>query len=177
LEQSGQADLRKPMSTLHWVDIDKLKANNYNPNRFLQSNLDLLKRSILVNGLTQPIVVRKDYTIIDGFHRYTVCKQEPLFGKLSGKIAVVFVEHDDSANDRYATITHNRARGSHTLEPMKAIIKGLLVSGKTVDEISIELGMRSEEIFRLSDFSRSQFLELMVRNAKNYSPAKVIIKV
>ena len=38
--------------------------------------------------------------------------------------------------------------------------------GKTVEEISRELGMKGEEIFRLSDFSRSDFLELMARNVR-----------
>jgi ParB-like chromosome segregation protein Spo0J len=131
----------------------------------------------LVNGLTQPIVCRPDYVIIDGYHRYYICGQEPLISLLNNKIAVVIVNHQDAAKDRYATITHNRARGTHTLAPMKAIIKDLLEQGKTVEEVSQELGMRSEEVYRLSDISRQQFLELMARNVKQFSQAKILIKV
>jgi hypothetical protein len=89
-------------------------------------------------------------------------------------VPVVIVEHDDPAKNVYGTITHNRARGVHQLGPMKAVIKRLLEQGKTVDEIGRELGMRSEEVFRLSDFSRADFLELMARNVRGYTPAKIM---
>ena len=73
------------------------------------------------------------------------------------------------------TITHNRARGQHLLEPMKAIIKNLLDMGKTVKEIGKELGMKDEEVFRLSDFTRDDFLQMMVKG-EDYSPAEVVTK-
>ena len=57
------------------------------------------------------------------------------------------------------TITHNRARGTHQLEPMKAIIRKLFDEGKTTKEICKQLGMRPEEVFRLSDFGREEFLK------------------
>ena len=55
-----------PLSTLHWVERDRLTANSYNPNRVSEENLKLLTQSILTNGWTLPIVCRKDYTSIDG---------------------------------------------------------------------------------------------------------------
>lgn len=72
--------------------------------------------------------------------------------------------------------THNRARGTHLLEPMKAIIKNLLDDGKTVDEIGKQLGMKPEEVFRLSDFSREDFLEMMTNNVSDFSKAELITK-
>ena len=71
------------------------------------------------------------------------------------------------------TITHNRARGQHLLEPMKAIVKKLLDEGKTVAEIGKQLGMKPEEVFRLSGFSRDEFLELMTRGHDSYSRAVI----
>lgn len=115
-------NLFKPLSTLQWVDRNKLKANDYNPNKVSKDNLELLKQSILSNGWTLPIVVRPDYTIIDGFHRWTVAGQEPLKSMLGGKVPVVIVEHKTRDGDIYGTITHNRARGVHLLEPMKNIV-------------------------------------------------------
>ena len=53
-------DLKKPLSTLHWVDRNKLRANSWNPNKVSKQNLELLKQSILTNGWTLPIVVRPD---------------------------------------------------------------------------------------------------------------------
>ena len=166
-----------PLSTLHWVERDRLTANSYNPNRVSEENLKLLTQSILTNGWTLPIVCRKDYTIIDGYHRWTVAGREPLKTMLDNKVPVVIVDHKEHAEDIYGTVTHNRARGVHLLEPMKAIVKELLDSGKSVEEISKELGMRPEEVFRLSDFSREDFLNMMVAGNTPYSPAEYIARI
>ena len=139
--------LSSPLSTLQWVDRDMVKPNDYNPNKVSKQNLELLKQSILTNGWTLPIVVRPDFTIIDGFHRWTVAG------------------------------THNRARGTHLLEPMKAIVKELMGEGKSVEEIGKQLGMRPEEIFRLSDFSKEDFLNMMIKPNQGYSKAEFITKI
>lgn len=169
--------LSSPLSTLQWVDRDRVKPNDYNPNKVSKQNLELLKQSILTNGWTLPIVVRPDFTIIDGFHRWTVAGEEPLKSMLEGKVPVVIVEHKDKAGNIYGTVTHNRARGTHLLEPMKAIVKELMNEGKTVDEISRQLGMKPEEIFRLSDFSKEDFLKMMALGHEKYSKAEYITKI
>lgn len=169
----SDSGLTAPLSTLEWVDRDKLKPNDYNPNKVSQENLKLLTQSILANGWTLSIVVRPDYGIIDGFHRWTVAGEEPLRSMLDGKVPVVIVRHADEAEDIYGTITHNRARGTHLLEPMKAIVKRLLNQGKTVEEIGKQLGMKTEEVFRLSDFSREEFLDMMIRGRDEYSKAEM----
>lgn len=165
-----------PLKTLQWVKREKLKPNDYNPNKVSNENLKLLTQSILTNGWTLPIVVRSDYTIIDGFHRWTVSGQEPLYSKLGGKVPVVIVLHNDADEDIYGTVTHNRARGTHLLEPMKAIVKRLLDNGKTVAEIGKQLGMKPEEVFRLSDFSKEDFLSMMANNP-TYSKAELLTKI
>lgn len=172
-EHSG--DLLSPLKRIMFVERDSLKPNNYNPNKVSEQNLELLVQSILVNGWTMPIVVRPDMTIIDGFHRWTVAGREPLRTKLGGKVPVVVVDHKDHAEDIYGTITHNRARGTHLLEPMKAIVKELLDAGKTTKEICKELGMRPEEVFRLSDFSRDDFLRIMTKDKHEYEKAYRLI--
>lgn len=169
--------LRAPLSSLQWVDRNQLKANSWNPNRVSKQNLELLKQSILTNGWTLPIVVRPDYTIIDGFHRWTVSGQEPLLSMLGGEVPVVIVEHEDKSEDMYGTVTHNRARGTHLLEPMKKIVKELMDEGKTVDEIGKQLGMRPEEIFRLSDFTKEDFLRMMTKDKQHYSNAEFLTKI
>ena len=169
--------LTAPLSTLEWVDRNKLRPNDYNPNKVSQENLKLLTQSILTNGWTMPIVVRPDYTIIDGFHRWTVAGTEPLYSMLDGKVPVVKVSHEDQSEDIYGTVTHNRARGTHLLEPMKAIVKRLLDEGKSVQEIGKQLGMKPEEVFRLSDFSRDDFLEMMIRGRNTYSKAEMFTTI
>ena len=139
--------------------------------------MKLLTQSIITNGWTLPIVVRKDYTIIDGFHRWTVAGQEPLLSALNGKVPVVIVDHSDASEDIYGTVTHNRARGTHLLEPMKAIVRKLIDQGKSVEEVGKQLGMKPEEIFRLSDFSREDFLNLMTRGVDKFSKAEFVTSV
>jgi hypothetical protein len=169
--------LSSPLSTLQWVDRNILKPNDYNPNKVSKQNLELLKQSILTNGWTLPIVVRPDMTIIDGFHRWMVSGNEPLKTMLDGKVPVVTVNHKDKAGNIYGTVTHNRARGTHLLEPMKAIVKELMNEGKSVDEIGKQLGMKPEEIFRLSDFSKEDFLKMMIKSEQKYSKAEFITKI
>lgn len=167
-----------PLHSLQWVPREQLTANDYNPNKVSDENLKLLTQSILTNGWTLPIVVKPDYTIIDGFHRWTVAGREPLLSKLGGMVPVVIVDHHgDTAADVYGTITHNRARGTHVLGPMRSIVQGLLSEGKTVPEISKQLGMTNEEVFRLSNFTREDFLEMMTRGVEGYSKATIFKKV
>jgi len=172
-----KSNLLAPLSTLQWVDREKLKPNNYNPNRVSRENLDLLVKSILSNGWTLPIVCRPDFTIIDGFHRWTVAGEEPLKSKLKGKVPIVIVSHSDEAKDIYGTVTHNRARGTHLLEPMKNIVRRLLSQGKSIKEVGKELGMKPEEIFRLSDLSKEHFLKMMASRTEGYSKEVYMRKV
>lgn len=175
MKKEDNVDVFAPLGSLQWVDRTMLKANDYNPNKVSEDNLQLLIQSILTNGWTLPIVCRPDYTIIDGFHRWTVSGREPLLTMLGGKVPVVIVDHHGNKDeDIYGTITHNRARGTHLLEPMKNIVKQLLDEGKTVPEISKQLGMKPEEIFRLSGFSRDEFLDMMTSGVTGYSKAVIL---
>jgi ParB-like chromosome segregation protein Spo0J len=166
-------DLLKPVSNVQLVDMDKLKANDYNPNKVNEKNLKLLETSIRTNGWTLPIVVRPDYTIIDGFHRWTIAKKK-LKKELDGKVPVVIVAHKEKSKDIYGTITHNRARGEHLLGPMEKIVQELINEGKSIKEISKQLGMTNEEVFRLSKIDKKEFLKLMSED--EYSKATIILK-
>ena len=109
----SRIDIFAPLQSLQWVDRTLLKPNGYNPNKVSEENLRLLMQSIITNGWTLPIVVRPDYTIIDGYHRWVISGREPLIRKLNGRVPVVTVAHDDPNEDVYGTVTHNRARGTH----------------------------------------------------------------
>jgi ParB-like chromosome segregation protein Spo0J len=187
MKKQTENNLTAPLATLQWVDRNLLKANDYNPNRVSNENLELLTQSIFSNGWTLPIVCRPDFTIIDGFHRWTISgpewKYKPaghkqtLYEKLCGKVPIVIVKHENEAGDMYGTVTHNRARGTHLLEPMKNIVKRLLEQGKSVKEISRELGMKHEEIFRLTDISKEEFLKLMASRSDGYSKELYMRKI
>lgn len=93
-------------------------------------------------------------------------------------VPVVIVDHHgDTSADVYGTITHNRARGTHVLGPMKSIVQGLINEGKSVKEIGKQLGMTPEEVFRLSNFTRDDFLEMMTKGVTGYNKATIYKKV
>lgn len=64
----------------------------------------------------------------------------------------------------------------HLLEPMKAIVQRLIGEGKSIKEIGQQLGMKSEEVFRLSDFTKEDFLTMMAGQS-DYSKAEFITKI
>lgn len=168
-------DLFAPLKNIQFIDRDMVKPNDYNPNKVLEKNMKLLMESILNNGFCFPIVIRPDYTIIDGFHRWCVSGREPLKTMLGNKIPVVIVNHENASDDMAGTITFNRARGTHLLEPMEKIVQKLLDEGLTVDEVSKKIGMSREEIFRLSKIDRDKFLEIMTqRSSQKFSKAQAI---
>lgn len=134
------------------VPIDKVYANDYNPNNVAKPELDLLKLSIIQNGFCFPIVVIKDennnYCIIDGFHRYIVMK-DLLKQK---EIPVVVLDHNMS-NRITATVQFNRARGTHQIIDMTKLVMKLIKEGVSDYDIMTKLGMDTDELFRLKQMS------------------------
>lgn len=131
------------------VPIEKVEANDYNPNKVAPPEMKLLKLSIEEDGYTQPIVTfydkKKDkYIIVDGFHRYRCAKE---YFKLSDVPITVI---DKPIQDRMAsTIRHNRARGTHAIRGMSDIVLQLKQDGWTEEKIAKHLGMDAEEVLRL----------------------------
>lgn len=138
---------------MQWVPRDQLRANDYNPNHVAPPELELLKVSILEDGWTQPIVARPDGEIVDGFHRWTVAGDERIAAMTDGLVPVVYLPADlDTAQQRMATIRHNRARGQHGIVRMADIVTELVdVLGIDRDEVTRRLGMDREEVERLHD--------------------------
>ena len=168
-KKEPKKDLFGPLKNLQFIDRDLIKPNDYNPNKVLEKNLQLLMESILSNGFCFPIVIRPDYTIIDGFHRWLVSGREPLKTLLGNKVPVVIVAHENATDDMAGTVTFNRARGTHLLEPMEHIVERMMKEGNTVQEIAKKLGMSMEEVFRLSRMDRDDFLKLMTDGTTAYS--------
>jgi len=68
---------KSPVYNVIAVPIDKIEANDYNPNHVANREMELLYQSIKCDGYTMPIVCfydqdRDKYVIVDGFHRYTI---------------------------------------------------------------------------------------------------------
>jgi len=141
---------RAPVSTIKWVPVSTLKANDYNPNCVAPVELELLIVSIVEDGFTQPIVVLPDRTIVDGFHRCMVSSDPRVHALYGGLVPTVTVDVDP-VHRRMSTIRHNRARGVHGVVPMAEIVRTMLAEGVSVKDMQSRLGMDDEEVARLAD--------------------------
>lgn len=147
-----------PVYNVIAVPVEKVKANDYNPNRVAPPEMKLLETSIWEDGFTQPIVCYHDkekdeYIIVDGFHRYTTMLiSDRIRNRENGKIPVVVIDKD--LGERIAsTIRHNRARGSHNVDLMSNIVKELLELEKSDAWIARNIGMSADEILRLKQIT------------------------
>lgn len=139
--------MKDPISNVEWREAFTLNGNDYNPNCVFTPELRLLERSILLTGWIQPLLVTKDGTIIDGFHRWRLAQDSPALRKrYAGKVpcAVIDVPRDKAM---ILTIRMNRAKGSHVAVRMSEIVRELIdVHHCDPQEVAIEIGATKDEI-------------------------------
>ena len=151
-------DFKSPVYGVLAVPIDKIQANDYNPNSVAPPEMALLETSIWEDGYTMPVVCfyeqeNDKYIIVDGFHRYTVLlKSKRVFDREKGMLPVSVI--DKSLGERIAsTIRHNRARGSHSIDLMSNIVAELVEMGKGDAWICTHIGMSKDELLRMKQIT------------------------
>lgn len=146
-------EIKFPVMNVRMIPIEKIQANDYNPNKVASPEMKLLKLSIEEDGYTQPIVTYYDkdldkYIVVDGFHRYRCAKE--YFDLKEVPCTVI----DKSLDDRMAsTIRHNRARGTHQIRDMSSIVIELTKDGWSDSDICKKLGMELDEVIRLKQIT------------------------
>lgn len=147
-----------PVYNVIAVPIEKVVANEYNPNVVPPTEMKLLELSIWEDGYTMPCVCyyRADedcYELVDGFHRYMVMKTSSrIYNREHGLLPVSVIDKDIS--ERMAsTIRHNRARGVHSVELMTEIISELVKAGMSDSWIMKNIGMDRDELLRMKQIS------------------------
>ena len=120
-----------PVYNVRAVPVEKVQANDYNPNVVAPPEMKLLELSIWEDGFTMPCVCYYN-------------EQEEL--------PVVVIEKDLS-NRMASTIRHNRARGTHTIELMCNIVAELDKAGMSDEWIMKHIGMDRDELLRLKQIS------------------------
>lgn len=174
-------DFVSPVYRVRRVPLDLVTANTYNPNSVAPPEMALLETSIWEDGFTQPVVTFQDpdsgkYVVVDGFHRYLICKtSERIRTRECGMLPVVVI--DKEMSDRMAsTIRHNRARGSHNIELMSAIVAELVEMGKGDRWICKHIGMSADELLRLKQitgvaalFANREFSDSWEADPKQYT--------
>ena len=151
-------EFKSPVYNVLAVPIEKVRANDYNPNAVAPPEMELLETSIWEDGYTQPVVTYYDpgddvYIVVDGFHRYLTLKNSKrIREREKGLLPVVVI--DKELGDRMAsTIRHNRARGSHNIELMSNIVAELVEMGKGDRWICQHIGMSVDELLRLKQIT------------------------
>ena len=149
---------KSPVYNVIAVPLEKVVANEYNPNVVASPEMKLLELSIWEDGYTMPCVCyyRSDedrYEIVDGFHRYIVMKNSKrIYEREKGLLPITVIDKDIS--ERMAsTIRHNRARGTHLVELMSGIVAELTKSGMSDAWIMRNIGMSKDELLRLKQIS------------------------
>lgn len=149
---------KSPVYNIMAVPVEKIKPNNYNPNKVAPPEMRLLYDSIKADGYTMPIVCYYDkendeYIIVDGFHRYRIMLDyEDIYERESGLMPVSVI--NKPLDQRMAsTIRHNRARGSHDVDLMSNIVRDLHELGRSDVWIAKHLGMDKDEILRLKQIT------------------------
>lgn len=158
LQMHAMPEFRSPVYDVLAVPIDRVKANDYNPNAVAPPEMALLETSIWEDGYTQPVVTYYDaendiYIVVDGFHRYLTLKNsQRIFERERGMLPIVVINKE--LGDRMAsTIRHNRARGTHNIELMSTIVAELVEMGKGDRWICQHIGMSADELLRLKQIT------------------------
>jgi ParB-like chromosome segregation protein Spo0J len=144
---------KSPVYNIIAVPVEKIEANDYNPNYVAKREMQLLYQSIKCDGYTMPVVCyynpeNDKYVLVDGYHRRLVMlTHKDIYERENGMLPVSLIEKDLS--DRMAsTVRHNRARGKHEVE-LQASLVAMLKAGWDEMKIMKELGMTLEEVQRL----------------------------
>ncbi|QFG05750.1 ParB-like nuclease domain protein [Bacillus phage 035JT001] len=164
-------DGMNPIENIEWIDVDSIEANDYNPNVVMNQELKLLEFSIVKNGWIQPILVNQEagqtgFTIIDGFHRYTLAKQsKTLRERDKGKAPCVIMRLPE-AERMLLTIRINRAKGTHVSYRMSDIIKKLINEynldpkyiGQSIGATKAEIDLlMMEDVFKKLDIQNHKY--------------------
>ena len=171
---------KSPVYNVRAIPIEKIQANDYNPNVVAPPEMKLLELSIWEDGFTMPCVCYYDeevtfdqltagkrytvtigyydeeednYILVDGYHRYQVLKtSKRIYQRENGLLPVVVIDKELS-NRMASTIRHNRARGTHNIELMCHIVAELDRAGMSDEWIMKNIGMDRDEVLRLKQIS------------------------
>lgn len=169
---------QSPVYGVRAVPVEKIRANEYNPNAVAPPEMRLLYDSIKEDGYTMPIVCyynKNDdmYEIVDGFHRYRIIKEhKDIYDREGGCLPVSVI--DKPIDERMAsTIRHNRARGSHDIDLMSNIVAELHKIGRSDAWLAKHLGMDAEEITRLKQLTGLADLFKNNEFSRSWEPGEV----
>ena len=132
------------------VSISEVRPNDWNPKDPNTPEYEKVKRSIEINGLTQPIFVRENdngetkYEILDGQHRFLSC-QELGYPE-------IYIYNEGKVPDELAksfTIFHQLQIPFNTIELAPLVVE--------LNRLDIELPYSDEEVNKFADMLEFDF--------------------
>ena len=173
----------QPINEVQWIPIEKVFANDYNPNSVATPEMKLLYISVKADGYTQPVVTiydeKKDrYVIVDGFHRYSIMRRyKDIYLSCEGKLPCVVLKGKKIADLMASTVRHNRARGKHSVTGMSNIVMEMLMNGESDASIRMKLGLEAEELVRLKYITGyAKLFEKKEYSQEKYTDTQVAMK-
>jgi ParB-like chromosome segregation protein Spo0J len=160
--------MNDPIDNIKWLKASELDGNDYNPNVVFTPELKLLERSLIKTGWVQPVLVSRDYIIIDGFHRWRLSQDSSAMKERYKGMLPCAILDIDKPTAMILTIRMNRAKGSHVAVQMSEIIHQLIDEHNLdPDEIAQEIGATKDEISLL--YQDGVF---KMKNIKDYKYSK-----
>lgn len=136
-----------PILRIEWIDAADLRANAWNPNVVLTSELRLLETSILRTGWVQPVLISREGTIIDGYHRWRLSQDSSALRKrYDGKVPCARLDVTEE-EAKMLTVRINRAKGTHVAVRMAELVQELIDDhGCLPEEVAAGIGATAEEV-------------------------------
>lgn len=150
--------INHPTLNVQLLPVDKVKGNDYNPNKVAPPEMNLLALSMRKDGMTMPVVVSSEkkgdeWEVVDGFHRRThAAHTKDIRESLHGYLPSTMLSK--SLEDRVtSTVRHNLARGVHQVELSAKLVVFLKKHNWADARIGKEIGMDPEEVLRLKQIT------------------------
>lgn len=151
----------EPVDCVLWFRAEEVAENTWNPNAVQKPEMVALTHSVQKYGYTMPIVgvritepepagpVR--IRITDGKHRNVVGRVDSeIRARLHGYLPLSLLKGDFTrADEMSATVLHNQARGTHSVERELAIVQALAEEGWDDDAMGVGLVKSEEELVRM----------------------------
>lgn len=172
----------EPVDFVKFVPIEKVEANDYNPNSVATKEMKLLYNSIKEDWYTQPVVViyddeRDKYVIIDWFHRHLVMKTYKDIKERSHWYLPVVILKSDIKQRMASTVRHNRARWSHSINWMSNIVFSMLEEWRDDVTICNKLWLEVDELVRLKHLTWfSKLFENTKYNKARHDRKQLLLK-
>jgi ParB-like chromosome segregation protein Spo0J len=144
-----------PVYRVQAVPMNKIRANNYNPNQMTPARRRLLRTSVWQDGFTQPVVAHylpdEDiYEIVDGYHRYLTMRDTPRIRRREDDLLPVVALEGDLPRMMSSTVRHNRFHGAHSVLLTRDLVRTITRS-KSDTWVMENIGIRAEQLLRMKD--------------------------